>query len=324
MDKYRSRETELLDINKELTECTAQLQNDLSLQKSRSLALTLAKESVDKEKRSFDDRLNGLEQQLEAERNDRVGEREQLERELSESRSLNESLEEKLNNALGDTEAMRNKHNQSLKELTRELMLAQRKIGKLEQVRNGTDSDCNSTKSDNVSDSESIQNGHSEVQVKAARADSSVPRVQVHEPSKQSLIDRIVRLQQANAKQTEKMDFLENHSATLVSELQKKAKLVHYYMMRDQVGALSSNKSDKHKAELAKYGGIMSAIYSGVVKGNSGAGSSEMTLDLSLEINKKLQAVLEDTLLKNITLKENLDTLGLEVDKLTRKLATKT
>ncbi len=28
-----------------------------------------------------------------------------------------------------------------------------------------------------------------------------------------------------------------------------------------------------------------------------------MTLDLSLEINKKLQAVLEDTLLKNITIK---------------------
>lgn len=43
----------------------------------------------------------------------------------------------------------------------------------------------------------------------------------------------------------------------------------------------------------------MSAIYGGA-KANP---SSEMTLDLSLEINRKLQAVLEDTLLKNITLK---------------------
>ena len=64
-----------------------------------------------------------------------------------------------------------------------------------------------------------------------------------------------------------------------------------------------------------------------------------MTLDLSLEINKKLQviywpqwlkqtndakswlgskfqAVLEDTLLKNITLKDNLSTLGEEVSKM--------
>ena len=44
---------------------------------------------------------------------------------------------------------------------------------------------------------------------------------------------------------------------------------------------------------------------------------SAMTLELSLEINKKLQAVLEDTLLKNITLKENINTLGQEISKIT-------
>lgn len=43
----------------------------------------------------------------------------------------------------------------------------------------------------------------------------------------------------------------------------------------------------------------MAAVYNGAIKNNT----SEMTLDLSLEINRKLQAVLEDTLLKNITLK---------------------
>ena len=41
----------------------------------------------------------------------------------------------------------------------------------------------------------------------------------------------------------------------------------------------------------------MSSLYS------SKANDSGMTIELSLEINKKLQAVLEDTLLKNITLK---------------------
>jgi len=87
-------------------------------------------------------------------------------------------------------------------------------------------------------------------------------------------------------------------------------------MLRDQVGALTSTKSDQNKSELAKYGGVMSAIYGGI----KGANQTSMTLELSLEINKKLQAVLEDTLLKNITLKENLDVLGLEVDKLTREL----
>ena len=39
-------------------------------------------------------------------------------------------------------------------------------------------------------------------------------------------------------------------------------------------------------------------------------------MEPSLEINKKLQAVLEDTLLKNITLKENMSTLGQEISKM--------
>ena len=48
--------------------------------------------------------------------------------------------------------------------------------------------------------------------------------------------------------------------------------------------------------KLSEHGGIMASIYSS----NKDSG---MTLELSLEINRKLQAVLEDTLLKNIMLK---------------------
>ena len=57
-------------------------------------------------------------------------------------------------------------------------------------------------------------------------------------------------------------------------------------------------------------GGIMSSLY------GSRVSDSGMTLELSLEINKKLQAVLEDTLLKNITLKDNINTLGQEISKI--------
>lgn len=46
---------------------------------------------------------------------------------------------------------------------------------------------------------------------------------------------------------------------------------------------------------------------------------SSMTLELSLEINRKLQCVLEDTILKNITLKESIDTLGLEIERMSKK-----
>ena len=56
--------------------------------------------------------------------------------------------------------------------------------------------------------------------------------------------------------------------------------------------------------------GIMASLY------NSKVSDSGLTLELSLEINAKLQAVLEDTLLKNITLKENINTLGQEISKM--------
>ena len=51
------------------------------------------------------------------------------------------------------------------------------------------------------------------------------------------------------------------------------------------------------QAQVARHGGIMASVYS------SKASDPDMTLELSLEINRKLQAVLEDTILKNITLK---------------------
>jgi hypothetical protein len=53
------------------------------------------------------------------------------------------------------------------------------------------------------------------------------------------------------------------------------------------------------QAEISRHGGIMASVY------GSQALDDNMTLELSLEINRKLQAVLEDTLLKNITLKVN-------------------
>ena len=64
------------------------------------------------------------------------------------------------------------------------------------------------------------------------------------------------------------------------------------------------------QAKVGASQGIMSSLY------NSKVSDSGMTLELSLEINKKLQAVLEDTLLKNITLKDNINTLGQEISKI--------
>ena len=76
-------------------------------------------------------------------------------------------------------------------------------------------------------------------------------------------------------------------------------RIIQSYIMREHSGVLAPPEADAHKLKLSKKHGIMASMFSGdVTKANTG-----MTLELSLEINRKMQAVLEDTLLKNITLK---------------------
>lgn len=72
------------------------------------------------------------------------------------------------------------------------------------------------------------------------------------------------------------------------------------YLECSSIGFSSASLINYHhfsQAELARHGGIMASVY------NQRVSDDNMTLELSLEINQKLQAVLEDTLLKNITLK---------------------
>jgi len=141
--------------------------------------------------------------------------------------------------------------------------------------------------------------------------------------TQQMLVEKIVGLQRACARRQEKLDFLEEHVQQLLAEIKKKNRVIQHYLMSLEPGALISEESDIHKSALAALAvtqdeavvgsagvGVMASLYgSKVTEGG-------MTLELSLEINKKLQAVLEDTLLKNITLKDNLSTLGEEVSKM--------
>ncbi|OTF84131.1 hypothetical protein BLA29_012180, partial [Euroglyphus maynei] len=113
-----------------------------------------------------------------------------------------------------------------------------------------------------------------------------------------TLIERILRLQRQLIQRNEKIDFLEEHNGQLIGEMKKKSKLLQYYILKEETGALATESMDKNKAYISKRGGgIMSSLY------NSSSTDDTMTLERSLEINNKLHAILEDTLLKNMTLK---------------------
>ncbi|XP_017081235.1 coiled-coil domain-containing protein 186 [Drosophila eugracilis] len=341
LEQLKVKKQELLTINKEMSELIVRLQNDICLAEAKAQGLDAENNLLKQEKLTYDTRYNQLEQQLNTEASEKNEERLLLAKHLSEKTKLYELTKQKLENVQGDFEATQHKHATVLKELHRELNKYKRGItepktpisycSNCQQAINGYPTENPQQRSHSRSSSHgSLHSGsrrasessESETVASSATTVQQPPQQQDLQavPSKKVLVERILRLQQATARQTERIEFLENHTAALVAEVQKKSKVVQHYMLRDQTaGALTTSRSDQNKSELVKYGnGIMAAIYGGSSKA---AGENKaMSLELSLEINKKLQTVLEDTLLKNITLKENLDVLGLEVDNLTRKL----
>ncbi|XP_016941891.4 coiled-coil domain-containing protein 186 [Drosophila suzukii] len=341
LKQLKVKKQELLTINKEMSELIVQLQNDICLAEAKAQGLDAKNKLLKQEKLSYDSKYNQLEQQLSLEASEKSEERLLLAKHLSEKTKLYELTKQKLEDVQGDYEATQHKHATVLKELHRELNKYKRGVtesktpisycSNCQQAINGYPAENPSQRTHSRSSSHgSLHSGsrrasessESETVASSATTVQQPPPQQDLQavPSKKVLVERILRLQQATARQTERIEFLENHTAALVAEVQKKSKVVQHYMLRDQTaGALTTSRSDQNKSELVKYGnGIMAAIYGGSSK--AGGESKAMSLELSLEINKKLQTVLEDTLLKNITLKENLDVLGIEVDNLTRKL----
>lgn len=135
-------------------------------------------------------------------------------------------------------------------------------------------------------------------------------------------------------KQEEKAEFFEDHITQLTEDIQRKSKcvpawnniiasymhiiilshshvsyqtfsyfcrIIQNFIMRERSGALAPPSSDENRLRQVKKGGVMGTVFSGKNVHNHRA--PELNFELSLEMNRKMQSVLEDTLLTNITLK---------------------
>ena len=100
-------------------------------------------------------------------------------------------------------------------------------------------------------------------------------------------------------------------------------RVIQAYAMNEEVGQFTSEMQDAIKREMSrKTGSIMSTLYnnnSNNMNKTAQLMNGNMTMELCTEINGKLQALLEDTLIKNLTLKENLETLGQEISRLSKE-----
>ncbi|XP_024611801.1 coiled-coil domain-containing protein 186 isoform X1 [Neophocaena asiaeorientalis asiaeorientalis] len=303
----RKRESELLLFTEKLTSKNAQLQSESNSLQSQFDKLSCSESQLQSQCEHMKQTNINLESRLLKEEELRKEEVQTLQAELTCRQTEVKTLSTQVEELKDELVTQRRKHTSSVKDLTKQLQQARRK---LDQVENGSYDKEVSSMGSRSSSSGSLNARSSAEDRSPENTGSSVAVDNFPEVDKAMLIERIVRLQKAHARKNEKIEFMEDHIKQLVEEIRKKTKIIQSYVLREESGTLSSEASDFNKVHLSRRGGIMASLYT------SHPADSGLTLELSLEINRKLQAVLEDTLLKNITLKENLQTLGTEIERL--------
>uniref|UniRef100_A0A8C8RK19 Coiled-coil domain containing 186 n=1 Tax=Pelusios castaneus TaxID=367368 RepID=A0A8C8RK19_9SAUR len=306
----RKRESELLIFTEKLTSKNAQLQSETNSLQTQLDKLTYSERELQSQlehvRQTKDDLANKLQKEEELHKDEVLTLQTELTSQQKELTALNTQVDELKDELV----TQKRKHTANLKDLTKQFQQARRK---LDQIENGSYDKEVSSMGSRSSSSGSLNARSSNEDRSPENTGSSGAVDSFPEVDKAVLIERIVRLQKAHARKNEKIEFMEDHIKQLVEEIRKKTKIIQSYVLREEAGTLSSEASDFNKVHLSRRGGIMASLYT------SHPADSGLTLELSLEINRKLQAVLEDTLLKNITLKENLQTLGTEIERLIKQ-----
>ncbi|KAK3610428.1 hypothetical protein CHS0354_016605 [Potamilus streckersoni] len=337
IEAYKRREADKLELTEKLSHKNAELQSENTNLSNKVLALTSEIQTITMEHQDQESKLKELVDRLAQVQKERQEEVTSLKDQLSEKNNTVNELSRKVEDGRDEIRTLKRKHTNNVKDLTRQLQQVRRKLDSYEVSTNG-ERDTTSLGSRTSSNGSlntvgtsiehnssnavvSYQSGHHLQQQTSEEHEYPVITEQV-QVDKQIIIERIVKLQRALARKNEKIEFMDDHINHLVDELQKKNKIIQHYALREESGTMTADFMDRNKlsdvrkqvqVELSKKHSIMGSLYS------SHSMDGTMTIDLSLEINRKLQAVLEDTLLKNITLKESLDTLGQEIARLSQE-----
>lgn len=204
MAAIRAKEDEYLALLKDLTEKCVLAENKLTLANSKASALQLDNERLHKDHKVTAKQIHDADEQMAKMRHKHSDEIKLFNRILADEKGRAATVQSQLDDLAGDLEATRNKHSQTVKELNRELAM----------LRKGASHASPSADSGFGTDTENRGNGDEAGHDGLANGG---------EPTKKALIDRIVKLQRQLAKQTEKIEFLENHCVALFNELKTKS-----------------------------------------------------------------------------------------------------
>ena len=221
--------------------------------------------------------------------------------EIDQLQSTKASLEIRIEEMINAAAVAKKKHTSGNKDLVRQIEQFRKQIEKQEESMRRSES-INSL----MDKDRALSGASSEADDSLSISGDSGATVSF-EQARLMLIERLCMLQKQLAKRQEKIEFCESHISTLTRDIQKKSRVVQSLLLRVETGSRTALVSETYKAGQDS-SGLLSNLY--------GTKSNGMTLKLSTEINEKLQQVLEDTLFKNITLTENIKTLGEEIDRL--------
>lgn len=185
VQRMREQDDELRSFVRLLTEKAVRVENELILCRARATALDVGAEHARLAGEESRRRAVELELELATVQAAAGREREVAAAAVRRAQEERDRMRAGWESGLGELEVCRRKHGQVVKELQRDLGALRQQQAEAGRLARG----------------------------------EAVAAEQQQQPSRKSLIDRIAKLQRILARQTEKIEFLENHSAGLVNQL---------------------------------------------------------------------------------------------------------
>lgn len=180
LEIIQTKDAELMLFTKELTEKSVDVENRLLLATAKAEALQLENLKIRQLFEEHRQVVVRLELDLKLCVEERAIEHQQMQCTVESAIAERSQMEVRVDNCLGELDTAKRKHSQVVKELTRDIAVLKSKLEPKPLVERSDE-----------------QQG----------------------PSKKTLIERIAKLQRILARQTEKIEFLENHSAGLTNQL---------------------------------------------------------------------------------------------------------
>ncbi|TMS36630.1 hypothetical protein L596_003752 [Steinernema carpocapsae] len=345
-NECRKQAERMLEITERLTQKNADVSAELEASRAKNLELGKRIVELQTSESIMKSHNESLSKNLDQALNSSLSELSGLKRELEEAREKIKTLTGSVEQLQSENAVMKKKNTSYIKELKTEVNSLRKKLAAQPVIEVLSPSDdspvlsqhtqaepkttLESSRTSSITSIEllgrhqfdgAIRNLEpSSKSANSSASDHSVPphvspSLPTDDNVQQVMIEKIVKLQRQLARRQEKIEFMEDHINQCIEELQNKTRIIQSYALREEASLLLPADDTLDKIPLARKGTTYALFGSAFSYGSD----KKVTVDLATEINSRLQAVLEDTLLKNITLKNNLDTLGEEISRLSRE-----